>query len=212
MAKKRRRGTGNIITMRRLRGLGRLNNPSSFMGSALPPLLGVGLTALTTVATRYWAKPSEGETPKALFKWAPGIGLAVGSVFSLGLYYLGGAPAAISGFTGSLATSGGLMLHDHIVKNNIGEFSLALPASVAGNGGGDLEGYRRRMAGMGVVVPERRLAGGQTRGIVYEDAASRDPRRRYGATGSYGETVNVPGNVSGLSPSAFGTPGYGASA
>lgn len=203
MARKRS-GVGNIITIRRMRGLGRINDPRSFTGSALPAFLGAGLTLLTTVAARYWAKPSEGDTPKAIFKWAPAIGTGVGSVMSLAMYYLGGAPAALATFASSVAAGGGVMLHDQVVRNAVGEFSLALPPNMATGGGeGAVSGYRR-VGGVGVVVPERVLGPG-VNGIVYEDARSRDPRVRYGATGSYGETARI----SGVNPSAFGTPGFG---
>lgn len=210
MAKKRK-GMGNIITIRRMRGLGRLNDPKSLMGAALPPLAGAGLVALVTAAARYWAKPSEGDTPKAVFKWAPAIGLGVSSVFSLAMYYLSGAPGAISTFVSGLATSGGIMLHDQVVRNAIGEYSLALPPNMTGNAGG-AEGTVSGMRRLGLVVGERVLGpGGRsvqgTRGIVYEDPNSRDPRVRYGVNGvaSYGETARV----AGVNPQAFGTPGFG---
>lgn len=212
MAKKRK-GMGSIITIRRMNGLGRLNDPKTFMGAALPSLAGAGLVALVTAAARYWAKPSEGDTPRAVFKWAPAIGLGVGSVFSLAMYYLSGAPGAISTFVSSLATSGGLMLHDQVVRNAIGEYSLALPPNMTGLAGGD--GGGSAVAGMrrlGLVVPERVLGPGRrsvqgTGGIVYEDPNSRDPRVRYGVSGvgAYGESARV----AGVNPSAFGTPGFG---
>jgi len=197
MAKRRRRkGVGQTITIRKMRGLGRLKNPKSFMGAALPPVLGGGITGLAVLATRYWAKPSEGETPAMLFKWAPVIGLAAGGIGSLALYYLGGAPAAISSFSTSLLVSGSHMLHDMFLKDRLGEFALAMgPATVSDPA----------LTGMGVVVPQR-LMGAGTQGIVMEPAASRDPLRRYGlgATG-YGEEVSL----GAVNPRAFGTPGFG---
>lgn len=203
MARKRRRrkGVGQTITVRRMRGLGKLNNPRSFMGAAAPPLLGGGLTAGTVVAARYFAKPSEGETPMAIYKWAPLIGIGAGGIGSLGLYYLAGAPAAVSSFATSVLVGLSHLIHDMLVKDSLGEFQLAHPpaAMTNGNGGGGGEG-------MGVVVPQR-LMGAGTQGIVMGPAAERNPLNRYGlgATG-YGEEVSL-GSVN---PRAFGTPGFGA--
>lgn len=198
MAKRRRRkGVGQTITIRRMRGLGQLKNPRSFMGSALPPVLGGGITGLAVLATRYWAKPSEGETPKMLFKWAPLVGLAAGGLGSLALYWLGGAPAAISSFSTSLLVSSSHMLHDMFIKDRLGEFAIAHPPAPA-PAVVDQNGF-------GVVVPQR-LMGAGTQGIVMEPTAERDPLRRYGlgATG-YGEEVSL----GAVNPRAFGTPGFG---
>jgi hypothetical protein len=182
-----------------MRGLGQLKNPKSFMGAALPPVLGGGITGLTILATRYWAKPSEGETPKQLFRWAPIVGLAAGGVGSLALYYLGGAPAAVSSFSTSLLVSISQLMHDMFIKDRMGEFMIAHPPAALApvEGGGT--------AGFGVVVPERLMgAGNGMQGIVMEPTASRDPLRRYGL-GSMGEEVSL-GSVN---PRAFGTPGFG---
>lgn len=183
MAKSKRKGrVGQVITIRRMNGLGRLTQPSSFAGAALPPLIGAGLTGLTVIAARYFAKPSEGETPKMLFKWAPGLGIGLGLVGSAALYWLGGAPAAVSSAVASVAVGGLAFAADQQLKANPGEFALALGPGATPNG-------------TGVVVGERI----GTRGIMFENPASRDPANRYGI-GSYGETVNMRG----ITPSAFG--------
>ena len=194
MAKKRS-GTG-LITVRQMRGLGRLSNPKSLLGSAGPALMGGGVTGITILAARYFAKPSEGETPKMLYKWAPLMGLGTGLLSSLALYWLGGAPAAISSAVSSTMVGGAAMAFDYLMASRLGEHALAFadaaPAAGATNG-------------LGVVVPQR-IAGAGVRGILMEPAASRDPVRRYGLSGQYGEDVNLGG---GVNPSAFGTPGFG---
>lgn len=210
MARKHTRGIGSVVTIRRMRGLGRLKNPSSFMGAALPPLVGGLVTGLTVLATRYWAKPSEGDTPRALYRWAPLLGLGAGSIASIALYWLGGAPASVASLATSLGAGGSLMLLDMVQKNSLGEYALALPADVtappadqAASGAAATAGLRGRM---GVVVPQR-LSGG-TKGIVMENPASRNPYQRYGVQGvgaPYGEDVNL----GSINPGAFGTPGFG---
>ena len=183
MAKKRKSGVGSVITIRRMRGLGALRQPSSVLGAALPPLLGVGATALAILGARYFAKPSEGETPRTIFKFAPAIGLGVGLTSALGLYYLGGAPAAISAGVSSAATAAAAFAADMHFKSAPAEYALGLPAGGAQTGR------------LGVVVPERL----GTRGIMFENPASRDPVNRYGL-GSYGQDVQLRG----ITPSAFG--------
>jgi hypothetical protein len=185
MAKKRKSGVGSVITIRRMRGLGNLKQPSSFAGAALPPLLGAALAGLTILGARYFAKPSEGPTPTAIFKFAPAIGFGVGALGSLALYWLGGAPAALSAGTAAAAVSGLAFATDMHLKSSPGEYALAV-GGAAGAASVD---------GLGVIVPERL----GTRGIMMESAASRDPVNRYGV-GSYGETVQLRG----ISPSAFG--------
>lgn len=195
--RKRRSGVGQTITIRRMRGLGQLNNPKSFMGAAVPPVLGGGVTSLAILATRYWAKPSEGETPKMMFNMAPVIGIAAGGLSSLALYWVGGAPAAISSFATSLLVGASHMLHDMLFKDRMAEFQIAtLPSAgqVVSNG----------TEGFGVVVPQRLMGAGGVNGIVMEPTASRDPLRTYGL-GSMGEEVSL----GAVNPRAFGTPGFG---
>jgi len=201
MAKRRkRRGVGQTITIRRMRGLGSLKRPSSFMGAALPPVLGGGATAATILATRYFANPLEGETPAMLYKWAPLLGWLTGGIGSFALYYLGGGPAAISSFASSTLVAAGQMAHDFLVTSDMSRAGAHIAAfqapAAAGNG----------TAGMGVVVPQRLMGAGGVNGIVMEPTASRDPLRRYGLGASgYGEEVSL----GAVNPSAFGTPGFG---
>jgi hypothetical protein len=192
MAKKRRGrrrgrtgGVGSVITIRRMQGLGALHKPGSFMGSALPPLIGVGVTGITILAARQLAKPSDGPTPTMIFKWAPAIGGGVGLASALALYWLGGAPAAVGAGVASVLTAGLAMVADYQLKSQPGEYALAMGSGAA------------TTQGLGIVVPERM----GTRGIMFENPASRDPVNRYGI-GAYGQTVDAP--LQGITPTAFG--------
>lgn len=188
------KSVGTVITIRRMNGLGRMGDPKSFLGALAPALLGGGSAGAAYLAARYWAKPSEGDTPKAVFKWAPLIGMGVGALASLALIPTVGAPAGMAGLATALVVGGTAFAHDMIIRNKQGEFALALPATVASGSGA---------SGFGVVVPERILPPG-TRGIVLEDAAARDPRIRYGVGGAYGEDVQL----GAVNAGAFGTPGF----
>lgn len=183
-----RKHMGSMITIRRLRGLGRLNQPASALGSIAPPMLGALLAGLAALGIRYFVRPEEGETQASMFRYAPLIGGAVSAVGSALLYFLAGAPAAFMSASSGTMVSGLLFAHDKLMEARAAEM-----ASTAAAGG--------QTQGLGVIVPQR-LQGG-TRGIVFEPAAARNPYRRYGIAGPYGETVTIQG----INPSAFGTPG-----
>lgn len=203
MAKKRRKsrkgGTGSVITMRRLKGVGALNRPASFAGAFLPPLIGGGVTGIALLATRYWAKPSEGQTPRMLFKYAPAVGFGAGALASIAMYWFAGAPAMLSSMASSLITAAIPMAQDMMLKTRLGEYQLAL-ADVNGNGGGDT-------AGLGVIVPQR-ISGG-TGAIMFQPTSQVDPYQRYGVSGlgsndMFGQTVSLQGTGSAIQASAFG--------
>jgi hypothetical protein len=177
------KGLGSMITIKRLRGLGRLNQPASALGSIAPPVLGALLAGLTALGLRYFVKPEEGETQAGMFRWAPLIGGAVSALGATALYALAGAPAAFMAASSGVMTSGLLFAHDKLMEARAAE-------AIAGAGG--------QTSGLGVVVPQRLMSG-----IVMENAAMRNPYKRYGISGPYGETVQIQG----INPSAFGTPG-----
>lgn len=195
----KRSGTG-LVTVRQLRGLGSLKNPKSLLGAGLPPLIGGGATAAVMLATRHWAKPMESETQRQLFRWAPLVGMGGGALASLGLYWVGGAPAMISSMISSAAVTSAALMFDYMIKDRIPD----VVASVSDVPPVATEPVLTEQRGFGVVVPQR-IAG--VRGILMEPAASRDPVQRYGLTGAYGEDVNLRGAA--INPGAFGTPGFG---
>lgn len=186
MAKRGRKGgTGQVITIRRMKGLGSLRRPGSFAGAVLPPALGAGVTLGAALATRYFVKPAEGDTPMMLYKHAPWVGLVAGALVSGGLYVLGGAPAAFASGATSLLTAVGIFAHDKVVKEDPASYQAAA------------------LSGTGVVVSDTIGTRGAMGALMFENPASRDPVNRYGVggMGSYGQTVNA---TQGISPSAFG--------
>ena len=187
---------GSIITVRRGRGMGQLD-----MEGLLPVLIGGGLTALTALGIRHFVKPSEGETNKTLFKWAPLVGHAVGVASSAALYFLGGRNMNAAAQSFLSATAVGLygVASDMIVKEKAGQFALAFaeaaPAA-AGNGNGNGNGT---VEGFGAIVPEYSRGMGA---IAMEQIGPGG--RRAGTIGSYGEVVSL----NGINTNAFGTPGF----
>jgi hypothetical protein len=191
--KRRRRGTGSVIAVRRkFQGVGRLDNPRSMMGAAVPPLTGGLAAGLTAVGIRYFAKPTSPGFVLKMAEYAPWVGLAAGGLASLGMFFVGGATAATSSFLSSGAVAGAMALHDWA--------AVAKAREMAAAAGGT--------SGVGVVVPEyggmRGLPArrGGTGAIIMEPSASRG----YGmkGVGSYGEVVNL----GAINPGAFGTPGF----
>lgn len=177
---KRRRGTGSIITTRRLNGVGKLNRPGSFMGSVVPPMLGGGVTGLTAVGIRHFVKPTAGATAQKLAKYAPWVGFGAGALVSAGMYLLGGTPAALSSAGTSLGVAGVMALHDAV--------AVAKAQEMAGGTGAILfqqqtRGLPAGRRGAGAIVPEY-----GTQGVG----------------GRYGEVVNL----GSINPAAFGTPGF----
>lgn len=186
MARRRNRKFGSLITTKRMNGLGKIHLPGSFMGAALPPLVGGLVAAATAVGVRWFAKPAASAMQAKLYKFAPYVGLATGGAASLALYMLGGAPAALSGGVGALTVSGGIIGYDMLIKKQGGAAVQAL-------------------IGLGAIVPEYGTRG--LGAIVMEPQTTRTFSSGGGTRGLgavYGETVNL-GNVN---PSAFGTPGF----
>lgn len=192
---RRRRGMGSVIRVRRVNGLGQLNNPSSTVGATVPVLLGGGVAALTTIGISQWMQP----TPEnaAFMKNAPWLGLGVGILAALGLGAMTKKRATTAmGVGGAVITTLAFMLPS---------WMASMGSPMASNGG---------TAGrLGAVVPEYSMRGLGRRGvgaIVMEPQASRGygagPLGRGGrrGMGSYGEVVNL-GQIN---PRAFGTPGF----
>ncbi len=207
MAKrKRKRGTGSVISVKPLSGLGKVGKPGSVLGSVVPALVGVGVTGAAMLFLEHSAKPKDGQLPNdtilTLAEYSPIVGAGVGALAGAGLWAMSGAPAGITAISGAVAAGISLFGYQYLVKN---ESTLATdPATgpTASTSGLGAYRYRRRMLGvrgMGALVPQLQPPGMRGVGaIVMEPTATRglgDPR---------GETVSL-GNVN---PSAFGTPGF----
>lgn len=190
------RGLGTIITMRR--GMGAL--PGGAVGEAvLAPAIGGLMTALVTLAVRYFADPAASETQRMLVRWAWLVGHASGIVASLLLLLLGGTTAAVSSGIAATAVAAGFLGQDMILQRSAGSVAAALaPDTAAGT-----SGYRR---GMRAIVPETR----GMRGMVLEPVGPSGHRAgtlgRLGAA-PYGTDVSLSG-VAGINTRAFGTRPY----
>ncbi len=182
----RRKGVGSIIRVRRVNGLGQLNNPSSAVGSIMPVVIGGGVSALATIGISQWMDPMKEENRKFIAN-APWIGMGAGVVAGLGLGAMTRKkPTTNMAVAAAIVTALAFLLPGWMVQMK------------AGNGG------VMNTAGLRAVVPEYGSRRG-TGAIVMEPQASRG----YGAgplgkLASYGETVNL-GRVN---TNAFGTPGF----
>ncbi len=188
----RRRGMGSIITVRR-KGMGQLD-----ADTLLPAAMGGGLSALTTLALRFFVDPASGQTQRMLVKYAPWFGLATGSLAAGALFMMGGRAgqeqatrAFISAAVVSLFGAGS----DYVMSEKPALAATIANAGMAGYGYG---------GGMGAIVPEYSQPTGA---IVMEPVGASGQRAgTIGGVGGYGETVNL----SGVNTSAFGTPGFNA--
>lgn len=192
-------GLGRTRRRRRgMRGLG----ANRWLESALPPLVGGGVAAATVVAIRQFVNPMAGRTQHMLVKWAPLLGGLAGGIASIGLWLVGGAPTATSGFLAAGTVAGFGLASDMVLKGRAAQIQYAIAngaTSMAAPAPALAEGAPATgpQAGIGAIVPEY----GPTGAIVMEPTASRG----YGSgLGSYGDVVNL-GNVN---AAVFGTPGF----
>lgn len=189
------RGLGTIITMRR--GMGAL--PGGAMGEAIiAPAVGGLTTALVVLAIRHMIVATAGTTQQTLVRWAPLFGGLAGMVSSLALLLIGGSNAAIAGVVSTLSVTAGMFGQDWILARRGPEILAALPAPSAASTG--TSGYRR----LGAIVPEYSRRGGM--GALVMEPVGPNGRRAgtLGRASDYGAVVSL----SGLNPSAFGTPGF----
>jgi hypothetical protein len=189
--KRRKKGMGSIITVRRSKGMGQLDATT-----LMPVALGGGLSALTAIALRYFVDPSAGTTQSMLVKWAPAFGLATGSLASLALFMMGGNAGmeqATRAFLSALVVSGAGLGSDMVLREKpaIAATIISAPALAGYGMGAIVPEYSRQPGGMGAIVMEPVGPSGQRAGTI---------------GGIYGETVNL----AGVNTSAFGTPGFNA--
>lgn len=198
-SRKRRRGVGSIITLRKRRGVGQVD-----MNDLLPPLVGGGLAALTTLSLRHFVQPNGDPTKTNLVKYAPLLGIAGGSLGALALYMMQGMDAAVRSFLSAGIVGGFAFGSDLVMQGPNGpQVAAALvgPSPITSTAGNGTAGYLR---GVGAIVPEY---GTPTGAIVMEPVGRGSGNRRPGTIGSYGETVNL-GSLGGVNTGAFGTPGF----
>lgn len=203
--RKRRRGVGSIITVRKRRGTAGLGAVG--MDDLLPTLVGSGLTALTALSLRYFVTPNGDSTKQMLVKYAPLFGVAAGALGSLALYMMSSADAAVRAFAGSVVVGGFGFGSDMLLQGPQGpQIATAISSSTTSAIDSTANGTAGYLRGMGAIVPEYSRGMGA---IVMEPVGGGSGNRRPGTIGSYGETVNL-GSLSGVNTNAFGTPGFSA--
>lgn len=198
--RRRRRGTGSVIRIRRVNGLGQLNNPSSTVGASMPVLIGGGITALTTIGISQWMQPTPDNEP--FMRNAPWIGVGAGVLAALGLGAMTKKrPTTVMAVTSAIAVGLAFLLPG---------WMSSMSSPLASNGAN----ANGATAGLRAVVPEYSMRGLGNRGtgaIVMEPHASRGygagalgRGRGRGGVGAYGDVVNL----GAINPKAFGTPGF----
>lgn len=209
MAKKRRRGTGSVISVKPLSGgLGKVGKPGSLLGAVVPGLVAGVAAGGGALLAEHMGKPRNGEVPSdtmiMLAENSPWVGVGTGAVAGALMWAAFGAPAGLAALAGAGAVGGTVLGMKYLFSSE--STATTDPASgptVPATSGLGRYRYRMRgMRGMGAIVPQLQPPGmNGARGvgaIVMEPQATRglgDPR---------GETVSL-GNVN---PSAFGTPGF----
>ena len=184
---RRRHNTGSVYRVRKVKGLGELADPKSWMGAAGPALIGGAATTLTVVGIRHLVTPTS-EMQRKMMAYAPWLGLGVGLLSSFVMSLFAGQPAAVSSATGSLVVSGSMMLQEALVKQKVAAVAPDAAPMLAPYGLGRLgavvfeptaaRGYGSGMNGLAAIVPE--------------------------TSPDYGDQVNL----SGVEPAAFGRPGF----
>lgn len=208
MAKRRRHRTGSVIRVRRLKGLGELNKPDTWLGASGPPTLGGGVAALTTLGIRHLITPTS-EMQRTMMKWAPLWGLGAGLLTSLLLSWTSGQPAGLSAASAAAGVSGAIMLSEALLRPKL---AASYPEASAA-----MTPY-----GLGAAYQTYMMSGARTGAMVMEPHASRGYGAQGGSVGAivpeygtqglgaYGDQVALQGggNLGSVSPTAFGTPGF----
>ncbi len=185
--RRRRRGTGSIITVKRLSGVERLGNPSSLTGILGPLAIGGFGAVLTTLGIRQWVTPTpENATVVNNATW---FGLGVGGLLSLMLWNMTGKPAGVLGLGGAALATAAVKVPEMIASSGM---MAAMPGGTAGVRGG-----------MGAIVAETVNGARRRLGAIVMQPASAGS---YGPGG--GETVTLHGLQAGIIPGAFGTPSF----
>ncbi len=155
MAKRRRKGTGGVVQVRKLNGLGALGKPNTVAGSLLPVAIGGGVTTAVMVGIRSTMEPDT-EMKVKLLEHAPWVGLAAGLVSSAALWSLSSQHAgAVS------AVAGGVVALSAVIGEAAAKARMEAPVSTAGVRAIVPE-YSRR--GTGALLFERAGTGAAQRG------------------------------------------------
>lgn len=199
--RRRRRGMGSVITVRRARGMGALKGTT---GAVIAPLVGGAITALATLGVRQYVDPAQGETQRSAVKWAWLIGWGSGLVGSLALYFLGGSKEekmrlAASSAVAATAVGLGFYGYDMVLEGKAQDIVATLQmesgaaAAAAASSAAASQGSAQA-GGMGAIVYQQ-LSGANGMGAIVPE---------YGMNGlgsPFGQNISLRG----VDPSVFGS-------
>lgn len=193
--RRRRRGMGSIIRVRRLNGLGFLKGST---GPIMAPAIGGATAALTTLGVKYFVDPAKSELNDKLVRWSWLVGHGAGLLASGMIYFFGGRnrqarALAMGSAAGATVVGLGFAGLEQVKKMQLE--SAGLPASTAEAAATGATDPVTGAQGFGAIVYQQ-LRGPGMGAIVAEPAMN--------GLGSYGETVSLRG----VNTSVFGTPGF----
>jgi hypothetical protein len=148
MAKRKRRKW-------RLKGLGVLR--AGYGRDLIPPVVGLGLTAGTTLAIRATVRPSPGTPSEMLYRFAPFIGMGVGVLGGVAVGILGSGSQAASAVMTSLITGG--------IIYGVEQLNVRKPGAMAALVGASAAMPAEGTAGLRAIVPEYPNSAFATRGL-----------------------------------------------
>lgn len=192
--RRRRRGMGSIIRVRRLNGLGFLKGST---GPIMAPAIGGATAALTTLGVKHFIDPAKSEMNAKLVQWSWLVGSAAGMLASGMIYFFGGRnrqarALAMGSAAGATVTSLGFYGYERLRKTELTD--QGVPDSTAEAVATGTTDPATGAQGFGAIVYQQ-LRGGMG-AIVAEPGMN--------GLGSYGETVSLRG----VNTSVFGTPGF----
>jgi GNAT superfamily N-acetyltransferase len=179
--RKHRRGTGSVLQVRQLSGLGAMRSPNSIMGTLLPIGIGAVVGGGAMIGIRSFMHP---DTPlkQNLMEYAPWVGLAAGGVAGLALWNMSSQHAGLLAFGTAAVIAVTTVTGEAVAK-------ARLTAEAAGAG----------TKGLSAIVPEYRRTG--TGAILMERAGTSDAQR--------GANIQLQGlGLGKINTSAFGVPGF----
>jgi hypothetical protein len=183
MAKRKkhhRRGTGSVLQVRKLSGLGAMRMPNTLMGSLLPVAIGGVVAGGTMIGIRSFMHPDT-ETKANVMEYAPWIGLAAGGVAGLAMWNMSSQSAGLL----TIATAGVLTLAT-VVGEAVAKARMTNEVT--------------KTAGFGAIVPE--YSGRQGMGAILMERAGTGGHR----LGDAQRGANI--NLGKINTGAFGTPGF----
>jgi hypothetical protein len=171
-----------VIRVRKLNGVGQLDRPDTFIGAAVPPLIGGATAALTTIGIS-----RADNATKVQIDNAPWIGLGASAIVAMIIGGTVSKPAGLSAFVGGMVGSLAIFIDEWSAKEAIKDMQKKAGAN-----------------GVAAIVPE--YADNGMGAVLMEPTAGR--RARGGTIGGrFGEDVQLNG-VASVNSKVFGTPGF----